>query len=227
MKNTKFILECLIILLLSLPFASATDASINGDAPDQGHGIVWQSSAISDVFYPTGQSFTPSQDNISRIDLWLFKEPDYSELDVDLLLCNDSYTPVNGSTPSPASTIAHKPISASSLPIYMVNEAWVSVVFDPVVDVISGNTYWIVVQRGGDYNTTATIMWREAQSEPDGPYPDGQRSGFPSSVANADMFFRTWFEDPSVPEFSQMDHIFIVGTLTIPFVIYVVYRKQQ
>ncbi|MBI4225471.1 MAG: hypothetical protein HY617_04080 [Candidatus Sungbacteria bacterium] len=153
----------------------------------------WEMSDADQAFATTtgsrdiAQSFlATSTGALNRVSVYIKKAGNPAN-DLTLHIAAD-----NGGKPSTAS-LASATISKSSIG---ASESWINVSFETPTNVVSGNTYWIVLDYGSNSGTNYWI-WRkdtsDAYSNNTGKYADDWDSGSAAwKNTNADLDFKIW-----------------------------------
>ncbi len=204
-KTKAFFLAVLVSLFAPINVATSL-GGISGDAPDQGH-IDWGSlSSGFHLFLYYGQSFQPSQNNVSKIELPLYRTGDADNLTI--WICKT----YGGGAPSEWNATTEVDASSIQEDFPFV---WVNITFNPVVNVIASQEYWIVAYSGD--NNTDHLTWAYKNVD---TYPLGQILG----GASQDFVFRTYYDDFSVPEVTN-PLLLLIGSFLVLSV--VVLRKRN
>ena len=101
------------------------------------------------------QSFVPQLTNLTRVELFLTKDPGYPPSLPFELAIRDSLTGIN---------LAHKSVNSEQIPFYPYGD-WIEFDFDDI-SMTTGQSYYIIVYTDGD----GAYMWGCAE---DNPYPYG------------------------------------------------------
>ncbi len=214
MKISKKLISGLLCSIL-ISIIGISVFTVAGDQIDQGD-VLWDPTPSS--FAGVGltliraQSFIPTAQNISAIEIHIYKE---SEVKGNMTVYITKT--FDGDQPTPQEINGTIEITPDAVP-FPVNKDWVKFNFSNLIEVTPLETYYLVLQGYND-SGFANYFWTFDQGN---PYPNGTSGINPSY----DLFFRTYFLEPVVPEFASKILPVIIPVIVIA-VITIITKKHK
>ena len=189
--------------------------TVTGEQIDQGD-VIWDPtpSAFAGVGLSIlrAQSFIPTVQNISSIEIHIYKE---SEVTGNLTIYVTKT--FDGDEPTPQEINGTIEITPDAVPL-PVNKGWTKFNFSELVEITPLETYYFVLQGYND-SGFAMYYWTFDQGN---PYTNGTSAIDPSY----DQFFKTYYEEPVVPEFPS-EILLVILPVTIIALTIIITNKQR
>ncbi len=216
MKRSKILFTGFLCSIL-ISILGISVFTVSGNQIDQGD-VPWDPTPTSfasvSISFVPAQSFIPTVQNISAIDIHVHK--DSSSVTGNLTV---SITKTfDGDAPLPEEINGTIEVVPDDVMNWLDENNWITVNFSDPIEVTPLETFYIVLQGFSD-TSGEWYYWTIDQGN---PYPNGTRYDYPSY----DQFFRTYYLEPVVPEFPSKIFLVIIP-VTVIAVIIVITKKHK